>query len=441
MYKHTQESKKYFLKQQTATKVSELVIKGEIGQGGFGKVFLAQSSSPNSGDFIIKQIEKKQINKQFLDMEIFCLEQSGYYLGCVHELTNDVESARMIMQKKMPGDSLINVIRLIMTENKDAKKGMLRPIKEIMLQLAWELDDLHKKGIIHCDIKPDNVMVAPVGEHVFLNIIDFGLASKIQQYTDVVKDTCRGSPMYMAPECFSESKKMYFKQAAKANRQYFLSSEYQELENHLLQINLPGDIARYSVQSDLYAFGLVCRQLMVCATMRIWNDIYASNDVDARKVCDIVAKMTALECEQRPSMQDIIGQLEQLFTIEELSVLKAIRKLNKTLLLFDVISANQDQIAESVSTIVGIFQQNPKMAQDYLDNFGYLYEAIPSALLMPLQSELIQLLDMGPPGIVLQKMPWVQLQPKAPNPQQVDIVLQLSEPVDMRPQQQTSFRK
>jgi serine/threonine protein kinase len=80
-------------------------------------------------------------------------------------------------------------------------------LQEILLQLFRGVAYLHSLGIIHRDIKPDNLAFTrhihqhSSREQVDLRIIDFGLA--VEQPASVFKDWAKvGTISYMAPEVF-----------------------------------------------------------------------------------------------------------------------------------------------------------------------------------------------------------------------------------------------
>lgn len=61
------------------------------------------------------------------------------------------------------------------------------------IQAAQGLKAMHQMGVIHCDIKPNNILRDDTGA---VKIIDFGQSCKI----NTVKDRIQGTPEYIAPE-------------------------------------------------------------------------------------------------------------------------------------------------------------------------------------------------------------------------------------------------
>jgi serine/threonine protein kinase len=74
----------------------------------------------------------------------------------------------------------------------------------IVAQVAQGLHRAHKQGIIHRDVKPDNVMVTPTGE---AKLADLGLVKEVDADLNLTK-TGRGlgTPHFMAPEQFRSAK-------------------------------------------------------------------------------------------------------------------------------------------------------------------------------------------------------------------------------------------
>ncbi len=81
--------------------------------------------------------------------------------------------------------------------------GNRLPVKQVIsigIQLARALDHAHAQGVVHRDIKPDNVLVLNRGETVKLT--DFGIA-RLESGDDAQRThagTVLGTPRYMSPE-------------------------------------------------------------------------------------------------------------------------------------------------------------------------------------------------------------------------------------------------
>jgi len=52
------------------------------------------------------------------------------------------------------------------------------------------------RGVAHCDLKGDNIIINP--DTLIIKLIDFGLGTEIEGENSV-DDTYRGTPVYMAP--------------------------------------------------------------------------------------------------------------------------------------------------------------------------------------------------------------------------------------------------
>ena len=88
-----------------------------------------------------------------------------------------------------------------------SKKLELAESLNIAIQLASNLKDIHKKQIIHKDIKPSNIIVNP--ENLYLKITDFGIATHLKEETHTSLDSSwnqdnssllEGTLAYISPE-------------------------------------------------------------------------------------------------------------------------------------------------------------------------------------------------------------------------------------------------
>lgn len=87
------------------------------------------------------------------------------------------------------------------------ERGPMAPERAVALciQACRSLEEAHAAGIIHRDIKPANLFVTRSGEeHDVLKVLDFGIARLVTGAIDAtVTQSVRGTPAYMAPECWS----------------------------------------------------------------------------------------------------------------------------------------------------------------------------------------------------------------------------------------------
>jgi hypothetical protein len=73
----------------------------------------------------------------------------------------------------------------------------------LMRQVAGSIDEAHRIGLIHRDIKPDNIMVCDRGGLCdVVKVLDFGLVKEMQSSEPALSraDAVVGTPLYMSPE-------------------------------------------------------------------------------------------------------------------------------------------------------------------------------------------------------------------------------------------------
>jgi mitogen-activated protein kinase kinase len=72
-------------------------------------------------------------------------------------------------------------------------------LSKILKEMLKAMQHYFSRGIVHRDIKPDNVML---GDDGMVRICDFGVSFKCENNSHLTKQV--GSMMYMAPEIFEE---------------------------------------------------------------------------------------------------------------------------------------------------------------------------------------------------------------------------------------------
>ena len=146
-----------------------------LGAGGFGETFLAEDTyMPSRRRCVIKQLkpisndpQTYQIIQKRFEREAATLE----YLGEANDQIPNLfayfseNGLFYLVQEWVHGQTLTNVIQ---------SQGQLQEntVREILLSLLSVLDYVHSKGIIHRDIKPDNIIWREIDNKPVL--IDFG---------------------------------------------------------------------------------------------------------------------------------------------------------------------------------------------------------------------------------------------------------------------------
>jgi serine/threonine-protein kinase len=90
----------------------------------------------------------------------------------------------------VPGQTLRQIIR------SEGRLEVGRAI-DVAVQLADALELAHRHGVLHCDVKPHNVIVTPSGQ---AKLVDFGIARAATASGTLRADEIAGSVPYLAPE-------------------------------------------------------------------------------------------------------------------------------------------------------------------------------------------------------------------------------------------------
>lgn len=172
-------------------------IKKLMGQGGFGKVFLAHDEQlPGSPACVVKQLNP--IHTDALDdaTRLFNLEaETLYRLGEHPQIPRllahiEEDSELYLVQEYIPGQSLADEFR---TGTLSVEQAI-----ECLRELLTVLAAVHNQQVIHRDIKPSNILRRQGDGQLVL--IDFGAVKALQASPSPDLTVAIGSLGYMAPE-------------------------------------------------------------------------------------------------------------------------------------------------------------------------------------------------------------------------------------------------
>jgi serine/threonine-protein kinase len=165
----------------------------ELGKGGMGKVYRAIDKKL-SEEVALKLI-KPEIASDKKTLERFSNELKHARkivhknIGRMYELMED-KGTHYITMEYVPGQDLKGLIK----QSKQLTAGTTISIAK---QICDGLAEAHKLGVVHRDIKPNNIMIDKNGN---ARIMDFGIARSLKEKGITGAGVLIGTPEYMSPE-------------------------------------------------------------------------------------------------------------------------------------------------------------------------------------------------------------------------------------------------
>jgi serine/threonine protein kinase/tetratricopeptide (TPR) repeat protein len=165
----------------------------DLGSGGMGKVYKALDMEINEKvalKLILPEIaaDKKTIER-FQNELKFARKISHKNICRTYHLSKEKDTYYIIMEY-IQGESLKSMIRM-------TRQLSLEAAVRIARQVCEGLAEAHRLGVIHRDLKPQNIMVDQAGN---VRIMDFGLARSLHTKKGTRSGAILGTPDYMSPE-------------------------------------------------------------------------------------------------------------------------------------------------------------------------------------------------------------------------------------------------
>jgi len=214
--------------------LSDFEVQYEIGEGLTSKVYLARikgakQMAPEKNDNVVLKVMRKEsvlsdklVVKDLAEDEIRML-MSAQKSQHVIRLMGTFESATHIymVMEWAPCDFF-----QLMTDHFGSERYWYN-VKIYAGQVLIALEDLHRAGLIYCDLKPENLLVSLDGS---IKVSDLGLATRFSKNGNNFSRVC-GTAEYMSPEM-------------------------------ILQSSLKG----YNHMTDIWSFGILIYEMLTCTT-------------------------------------------------------------------------------------------------------------------------------------------------------------------------------
>jgi serine/threonine protein kinase/WD40 repeat protein/cyclophilin family peptidyl-prolyl cis-trans isomerase len=180
--------------------LTQYQIRGELGRGGMGVVYMAKNKLMDRFEVL------KVINKALLEQP-----------GAVERFLREIRSAAQLDHPNVvraynalqSGDLLVFAMEYVQGEDLAKVVKAHGPLSipdacNYAQQVALGLQHAHENGMVHRDIKPQNLILTRKGESHIVKILDFGLAKatreKGEDSTLTGTGQMLGTPDYIAPE-------------------------------------------------------------------------------------------------------------------------------------------------------------------------------------------------------------------------------------------------
>lgn len=173
----------------------------QIGEGGFGLVYVAEQQEPVKRQVALKILKPGMDSKEVVarfeaERQALAMMDHPNIAAVFDAGTTEVGRPYFVME-------LVRGIAI--TDFCDQQQLSMETKLQLFVNVCQAIQHAHQKGVIHRDIKPSNVLVTSHDGLPVVKVIDFGIAKAIgQRLTDKTIYTrftaMMGTPLYMSPE-------------------------------------------------------------------------------------------------------------------------------------------------------------------------------------------------------------------------------------------------
>jgi serine/threonine protein kinase len=174
-------------------------------RGGQATVYEAQDTRASNRSVIVKIYPRTQavgVSSGVLrEAQLLHSIEHTAVVQCI-EFGSDPEKGDVIVLERVKGEKLRELLAKRPKHSNDliGMEGNLKVQVKFIEQIGAALCECHRVGVVHKDLKPENLIVQSVAGLWLPKIIDFGLATNVSELGSDVRTTGSYTPGYVAPE-------------------------------------------------------------------------------------------------------------------------------------------------------------------------------------------------------------------------------------------------
>jgi serine/threonine protein kinase/Tfp pilus assembly protein PilF len=189
------------LLERPGTQIGPYKLMEQIGEGGMGLVFVAEQHEPVRRKVALKLIKPGMDSREIIAR--FEVERQALALMDHPNIARVLDAGATASGRPYFVMELVKGVPI--TQYCDDNRLPPRERLAMFADVCHAVQHAHQKGIIHRDIKPNNVLVSSHDGRPVVKVIDFGVAKAVGQqltektiYTNLAQMV--GTPLYMSPE-------------------------------------------------------------------------------------------------------------------------------------------------------------------------------------------------------------------------------------------------
>ena len=304
-----------------------------LGKGAFGEVFLTTQKGSNKL-FATKKIERNSAEKddmvKYFINEVQILKELDHPNIAKFQCIKKTKNHYYIIMEYCNGGELYKTLQKYMEKNNN-KPFTQEIVQHLMRQIVNAFKYIHKKDIIHRDIKLENILLNYETEQdkkdmnlmkAQVKIIDFGFAAKIDRTGSGLKYTTLGSPINMDPIILNKLKK----RGRKTRK------------------------LGYDQKADIWSLGTICYEMLIGKSVfdaedlddlvtKVENGTYTVPTTLSKEVISFLNGMLQYDSNQRLTIEELANHrflTKNVKDFERIDVKKASKNVNKDMLTINI---------------------------------------------------------------------------------------------------------